>query len=460
MNLQVRKNIIDESPFTKFHLKLTIVSAGGPFIDGYLLSIIGIALVSINQSFEVSSLWSGLLGSSTLIGMFLGALLFGYLTDKMGREFLYKYDLWAFFFISISFLFVDSILMIFVLRFLLGIAIGADYPIATSLLTEFAPKKYRGKMLGTLICSWFLGAITAYGVGYFLLETGVGSWKLILATGAIPTIIVLFLRSKTPESPRWLRMKGQDDKALSVLQGIYGPKASLDDIPKPTTNKVKVSKLFSKQYRKRMLFVCLFWNFGVIPIYAVYTFVPSILANLNLNSGNAAYIGSGIIEGCFLIGCIFGVILIERLGRRNLLLMGFWVTSVALLGLSIFSEASIIWIITLFAIFALFAGASNVLEWIYPNELFPTDVRASAVGFATAASRFGAATGTLLLPILLDATNLGVTMLVVTIINVLGLIVTYLWAPETTNQSLDEASRGLDEVVSTQKEFVPTIEKV
>jgi MFS transporter, putative metabolite transport protein len=421
---------------------LETLSSGGPFLDGYILSIIGIALVSLNQSFEINSFWNGLLGSSTLIGMFVGALLFGYLTDKLGREFLYKVDLWGFFLISIAFLFANSIEMVFILRFLMGLAIGADYPIATSLLTEFAPKKYRGKMLGVLISSWFLGAIVAYFVGYLLLETGLGSWKLILATSAIPTLFVLILRTKTPESPRWLRLKGEDEKALAVLQRIYGPEATLDDIEKPDIKKVKISTLFSPQYRKRMLFVCLFWNFGVVPIYAVYTFVPSILGQFNLNEGHVAYLGSGIIEGCFLIGCIAGLLVIEKIGRRKLLLWGFWVTSIALLGLSIFSDANILTVIILFSTFALFAGASNILEWIYPNELFPTAVRASAVGIATAASRFGAATGTMVLPFLLNEFGLSTTMLVVTIINSLGLLVTYLWAPETTNQSLDEASNS------------------
>ena len=130
--------------------------------------------------------------------------------------------------------------------------------------------------LGTLISSWFLEAIVAYAVGYLLLETGLDSWKLILATSTVPTLILLFLRTKTPESPRWLLMKGDNKTALEVLQIIYGPKASLEDISMPSNNKVKISKLFSKQYRKRMLFVCLFWNFGVVTIYAVYTFVPSI----------------------------------------------------------------------------------------------------------------------------------------------------------------------------------------
>ncbi|MFS0600312.1 MFS transporter [Peribacillus frigoritolerans] len=438
--MQNRSNIVDDSPWKPFHLKLTLVSSGGPFLDGYILSIIGIALVSLNQSFEINSFWNGLLSSSTLIGMFVGAILFGYLTDKLGREFLYKIDLWAFFIISLSFLFVNSIEMVFLLRFLLGVAIGADYPIATSLLTEFAPKKYRGKMLGFLISSWFLGAIVAYIVGYVLLETGVDSWKLILATAAIPTLFVLMLRTQTPESPRWLRLKGEDEKALAVLQKLYGPTATLDDIEKPNIKKVSVSTLFAPQYRKRMLFVCLFWNFGVVPIYAVYTFVPTILSKFHLNEGNLAYIGSGIIEACFLIGCIGGLLVIEKLGRRKLLLWGFWITSVALLGLSIFSNENILTVIILFSIFALFAGASNILEWIYPNELFPTEVRASAVGFATAASRFGAATGTMILPFILNEFGLSITMLFVTIINVLGLVVTYLWAPETTNQSLEEAS--------------------
>ncbi|MFM1651794.1 MFS transporter [Brevibacillus sp. B_LB10_24] len=447
-----RRSLVDDTPLNSFHKKITLFSSGGPFLDGYMLSIIGMALLPLNQAFQVTPLWNGLIGSSALIGVFLGGIIFGFVTDKVGREVMYRYNLISFLVLSALQIFATSVEQIFILRLLLGIAIGADYPIASTLLAEFAPKKQRGQMLGMMIVAWYVGATIAYLVGYFLLKMGPDSWRWMLGSSALPSLIVLFLRMNTPESPRWLLSKGQKDKALAIMKRVYGESATLDDIPKEES-KTRLSKIFSPGYLKRTAFIVLFWNFQLIPLFAVYTFAPTLLETFGLGNGDLSHIGSALISFLFLIGCSIAVVYINRIGRRGLLIWGFVFTTIALLGLGLFPHANNWVIILLFGVYAFFAGAPSILEWTYPNELFPTDVRATAVGFATTISRIGAFLGTFGLPLALDAYGIGPTMLMAAGMNVIGLIVAIAWAPETTNLSLSETSGLKSDILGHHKQF-------
>src|SRR5262245_17610987 len=134
-----------DAPLSRFHKKLALYASGGRFPDGYVLSIIGVALVQISPAFNMSSAQEGLVGASALIGIFLGAFLGGWLTDKFGRQVLFTIDLAAIIVCSIAQFFVGDVFWLIILRLLIGMAVGADYPIATSLLAEFSPASGAGR---------------------------------------------------------------------------------------------------------------------------------------------------------------------------------------------------------------------------------------------------------------------------------------------------------------------------
>ena len=184
----MKKVNLEDMELNSFHKKLTIYSSGGPFLDGYVLSIIGIALVQATPALSLSSFWQGLIAASALIGVFLGGFLGGWFTDKYGRKVLYTLDLIAIIGFSIAQFWVDSAWALFAWRLLIGIAVGADYPIATSLLAEFVPRKYRGPLVGGMIMMWFVGAAVAYVVGEMLVRSGPDGWRWMLASAALPGV--------------------------------------------------------------------------------------------------------------------------------------------------------------------------------------------------------------------------------------------------------------------------------
>lgn len=251
------KSIVEETEFTPFLRRLTIFCSGGPFLDGYILVIIGAALVQLAPQLHMNAFWTGLSGAISLAGLFLGGAVFGYVTDLVGRKLMYTIDLIAIVICSVLCMFISDIWQLLVLRFVIGMAVGADYPIATSLLAEFAPKKQRGMILGILQVLWFVGAVAANFVGYFLLDLSNG-WKFMLGSAAIPAIILVVGRWGTPESPRWLMSKNRVDEAREVMKKVYGPEADVDDLEQ-TTVKTRYTKIFEKGYLARLIFCGGFW---------------------------------------------------------------------------------------------------------------------------------------------------------------------------------------------------------
>lgn len=144
----------------------------------------------------------GFVGAAALVGLFVGGLGFGRLTDVIGRKLMYTLDLGALLIGSVLCLFVQEGWQLIALRFVLGIAIGADYPIATAMLSEWLPRKERGRCMGMLMAWWFIGACVASALGFLMMQTmGDDAWRWVLASAALPTMVIMIARHGTPESP-------------------------------------------------------------------------------------------------------------------------------------------------------------------------------------------------------------------------------------------------------------------
>ncbi|BCI53910.1 MFS transporter [Mycolicibacterium litorale] len=443
-------HLIDDAPITAFHRKLTVFSSGGPFIDGYALSIIGVALITLQPAMDLSSTELGLIGAASLIGIFVGGGLFGYLTDRIGRHLMYIVDLLALAVFSVLSAFAGEPWQIIVLRFLLGVAIGADYPIATSLLAEFLPKKQRGRYLGGMFVVWALGAAVAYVVGFLLRDCGSDAWRLLLASPAVFAVITLIARLGTPESPRWLLSKGRREEADAAIKQAFGPQYGVDDLTEENVATTSFTRVFKRPYLRRTVFVSVFWTAQVIPLFAVYTFAPELMSSFGLEGDSNLYGGSLIIALLFVVGGIPGLYLVERIGRRALLVWSFAIIAVALAVPAVVPGVPPLVFFLALAVFALASGASSFLEIVYPNELFPTEVRATAVGVGTAMSRIGSAGGTYLMPMALTALGPGGALGIGAAVTLVGLLVAVFMAPETRNVGLTDCATSDDQTTTTK----------
>ncbi len=432
---------IEDAPYTPVLKRITTFFFGGAVIDGYLLIIIGIALLQAVPDLNLDVYWSGLCGAAALVGILVGGLIFGYMTDRLGRKLMYRAGIVAMLVLSIAQMFVQDGLQLVICRFLIGLAIGADYPMSTALISEFTPKRYRGTMGGTLITSWYVGAILASAVGYFLLISGEHTWRWMLGSSAILAVIVMYGRWLTPESPRWLLSKGRTEEARQVIKKVWGEQYDIENLEEESKQEtVSYSEIFQGEYLKRLIFVCAFWVTQVIPCFALYTFGPQILTALGMGEGNMWIWGYTILNVFFFLGCLPALRWIETIGRRPVIIWSFVFMTASLLVLGIVPQAPVAVIIACFAIYAFASGGPSVLDGVYPVELFPTNVRASAYGIATAVSRLGAAVGTYLLPVGLQQFGVANTMLAAAAVTAVGLVFCITMAPETKGKSLTEAS--------------------
>lgn len=432
---------IEDVPLTRFHRLLTLRSAGGSFVDGYILSIIGIALMPTSAALNLSSFWEGMIAASALIGIFFGGFLGGSLTQRLGRKRVYFIGPIIFVVASLAQYWVSDPLTLFALRLILGIAVGIEYPVATAMLVEFMPKKYRGPRLAWFMIIWFAGAAVAYGLGELILRIGgADAWRLVLASGAVFGLALIWVRVGSPESPRWLLSKGRPKEAEQIIKAVYGPAFSLENLPEePQTQSLSTWSLLRAGYGKRMFFVSAFWTCSIIPLFGVYAFAPKVMSSLNLEGDLASSASFGITL-LFIAGCAVAAKLINTLGRRNLLLLSLLLSGVSLLGLGIMHASGPVGVLMLFGLYAVSIGGAQVLALVYPNEIFPTEIRTQAVGLGTSLSRIGAALGTYLVPISLQGYGIEFTMYSAAAITFVGLAISWMLAPETRSMSLQQAA--------------------
>lgn len=435
---------LDDAPVRGFHIRVAAFTTGGQFCDGYILGMTGIALSVASPQLGLGSTWQGLIAAAALGGILIGALVFGPISDRIGRRLLFTLSLVAFIIGSAAQFFVGSAWELFALRLAMGISIGADYAIGEPLLAEFSPRKIRGTLLSALNAVWTVGFVVAYVVGYVLRDTlGDNSWRWMLSSAAIPALIVVLLRIGTPESPRWLIENGRAEEAREIISRHIGPNIDISTLvanaeSEAQHNTISTWRLvFSKKWRTRTIVAGVFYACQTVPYFALFSFAPQVLSALGLKDEYS----SGLILNAFLLcGAVVGVVIMDFIPRRAFLLWSFGISAVTLAPLGIFMDARLFVVVGLFAVFAFVLAAATNLDTLYPNELFPTSIRSTGVGVAVAASRVGAAIGTFLLPLGIVSIGIGPVLLVGSAILVIGLVVCAIWAPETRGISLEEAA--------------------
>ena len=435
-NRSVKAEIInlDDLPLNKFHVKITALTFGAHFTDGYSLGTIGMAIVIMNKQIYLSPQWMGLLGASALLGLFFGSIILGGISGKVGRQKIFLFNFVMIALCSALQIFVYNPAQLFVLRIFIGFALGGDYAVGVSLLAEFAPKKERGVLLGALSVVWTVGYVAANIIGVVLTSSSNPAiWRWMLASAAIPAIIVLLLRLGTPESPRWLMSKGRKEEALAIVKKFFGPNVVMDEeVP---SVKSSYLDLFNKQNRKRTAFGGLFFCTIVIPYFAIYTFLPLILTKMGLAESWTVDLSLNMV---LIVGGLVGLWLTVKLTRRGFTIYSYAIMAVALLALTLIHNVPIA--IISFFIFTFVMTAISNLTGVYPPELFSTNLRSEGVGMCTAISRLGAAVGTYLLPVGISTIGLQPTMLGMAAVLVIGLVLSIAWAPETKEANLSKSS--------------------
>jgi MFS family permease len=455
---------LDEAPMTRLHIRFWLLAALGILLDGFDFFIIGVANPLVKQDFHVTSAQVGLVSSAAIIGAVFGASMLGPIGDRIGRARIFKYDLVLFVVFSLLCIVAWNVWALIAFRFVLGLAIGLDYPIAASYLAEVLPAKARGRWLTGAFSLQAGGIVLGAAAGVGILEAfpHLDSWRLLLGFGVIPAIIIIFLRRGVPESPRWLAQNGHEREAkevgdrLSPVPVVITP-ADTERLEEPPEGlKAFIQpQLFRRSMIRRTIFTSVPWFLMDIATYGVGIFTPTLLAQIVVSNAHTTFIagkitsteGTAALDIFLVFGFLIAIVLVDRLGRIPLQVVGFAVMAIALAmlgtveGLPGGGGAHLAVVIIAFALFNTFMNAGpNATTYALPAEVFPCECRAAGHGFAAGCAKLGAALGVFLFPIL--EADIGNSALLFLIAGgcVLGLIVTLIFKIEPKGRSLDEIS--------------------
>jgi MFS transporter, PHS family, inorganic phosphate transporter len=451
---------LDNSKLSRFHWKAMITSGMGFFTDAYDLFIIGVVTTLLIPLWHLNALEIALINSVSLLSAALGSYLFGLLADRVGRHGIYGMTLLVLAIGAVLSAFSPNLWLLLGCRFVMGLGIGGDYPLSATLMSEYANRKDRGKLITMVFSMQGLGLIVGPLVAIILLGSGVNqdlTWRLMLGLGAIPALATFYMRRKIAETPRFaLMMSGDLETATqSVGQATNSQAASKKakraqkQQARKQAKKSQFSLLFTRRYLAWIAGTALAWFFLDIAYYGTTTANPLVLNALNPHGNAVAHMVETLVifVVAALPGYIVAALTIDKLGRKAIQCMGFAMMAVSygLLALVPALTHIVGAFLTIYALGYFFTEfGPNVTTFVYPAEIFPVSVRSSAHGLAASLGKFGAFLGAFAFPYLLTNVHLPGAMGFAAIVSVLGLIVTFLTLPEPNGRSLEEISGDLE----------------
>jgi PHS family inorganic phosphate transporter-like MFS transporter len=444
---------LDDSKISRFQLKIMFVSGMGFFTDAYDLFVIGIVVVLIETEWRLSTSQVSWLNSATLLASAVGAIVFGRVADIVGRKKIYGYEVLILAAGAIASAFAPNYTFLLISRIVLGIGIGGDYPVSATIMSEYSSKATRGKMVGLVFSMQGAGLIVGPVIASILLASGASTnlaWRLLLGLGAIPGLAVFYLRRQIHETPRFALAGGAADEAQAAIAAATGGKPAVSTaVESKARTQQSVSEGYLKLLRNRRMLI---WLVGTAGTWALLDFCyygnsisqPEILKLLSPHASllHNTLVQLAIVAVFAVPGYIVAVVFMDRTGRKSIQMLGFLM--MALLFLIIGLVKPIVmhaWpFLILYGISYFFTEfGPNMTTFIYPAELFPTDVRTTAHGISAGAGKMGAFVGAFLFPEFLAVTNgINRAMVIAGIVAAVGLVLTIAALPETKGRSLEQ----------------------
>ncbi len=457
---------------TSFYWYLAALACVGGFLFGYDTSNIGSVLDFI--PYHLSSFWTGYLVAGASLGAAVGALIAGPLTDHFGRKFLLVTDAGIYAIGALLSAFTVNWFMLVSSRTLIGLAIGADSAIATAYIAEFAPRERRGQL--SIIQQWMItvGILVSYLVAVLILKLWPNQarhldWRLILGIGAIPAIVAVALRSRMPESPRWLMLRGRYADTRKAF-GLLGMETTEDEVRaaadqlRGAEQERRRKTQWTKGVIRALIVVCVFFIFQQITgINIPFYYGPKILATFFQGGNSAVEAAVAGVEVTAILGAVnvvatyFAFRWIDKFGRRPLAIGGYagmaffmlvaaagvaWLTDipktvVVMVGFSFFITS-----------FAIGVGGTG---WLIQGEVFPTAVRGRAAAIGAAVDWVANFALIEAFPAWQNAWGLAWVMVSFAVLAVVAIGFVYKFLPETKGLSVEQAVQVFEREAEASK---------
>jgi MFS transporter, putative metabolite:H+ symporter len=388
---------IERLPLTSYQKTLFAIIATAWFFDSMDLGALTFVLGSIRQSFQLSTSEAGLLSSMSFMGMFVGAASAGLLADRIGRSKVFQVSMIFWGLGSLLCGLSSTVAMLGASRLLLGFGMGMEFPVAQSMVSEIIPAERRGRYIAALEGFWPLGFIASGLMVYGVLA--VADWHWVFILQAIPALFVFVVRRYVPESPRWLAANGRAERAETVMREIETKVAArLAGRPLPpetphaiaAPTHVGLATLFSGIYAKRTAMLWILWFFALLGFYGLTTWLGALFQAKGFPVTKSVFY-TILISLAGIPGFVVSAWLVESWGRKGTLALNLTGGAVACFFYGGATDQSQLIIAGLCMQFFLFGMWSAL--YAYTPELYPTGVRATGTGLASAVGRVGSLIG-------------------------------------------------------------------
>lgn len=463
---------MDTMPLRWGHYWVLIVASMGQIVGAGLATLVGIIIpmIQIIRHPELTSLQQGLIGCTSLVGITLGSLLFGRLSDKYGYLFFFRLCPLIVLAASLLAYFTAALPWLVVGLFLMGLGIGGGYSLDSDYISEIMPQRWRLFMVGVAKASSSLGNILVALICFFLLRDWHNPelWNRLLLIIAVFALVMILSRIRFAQSPGWLMTHnrpaeaevavryflGADveviEKGQTVGEGIHhhiGADMEVGEIrnrPKQVdVEKVSLASLFHGKNLKRVIFSGIPWACEGLGVYGIGVFLPILVMALGLEPAGGTLIGGKAVEALHRIinsveitvwinlfilpGFALGLFLVNRWYHVRVQVWGFILCALGLTILLIAYKYHLpIWLaIAGFMMFELFLNAGpHLMTFIIPSQIYPVADRGEGAGLAAAIGKMGAVLGVLFIPMLLSWGGAELVLLVSIIVQLIGAVVT------------------------------------
>lgn len=396
---------LDQLPVTRRHARLLGVTGIGWALDAMDIGLISFVMAALIAHWHISSGQASLLASLGFLGMALGATFGGKLSDKYGRRHIFAITLLVYGVATGISALALTFTTLLVLRFIVGLGLGAELPVASTYISEFSPRRVRGRMVVILEAFWALGWIAAALIGTFVVGSSENGWRLALAFGCIPAAYAAVVRLGLPESVRYLVSRGRREEAQQVVESFERSRplrassettqAIIEETPDPGAQ--AATSIWSPALKRRTRALWVIWFCVNLAYYGAFIWIPSLLVAAGFDLVKS-FTFTLIMTLAQLPGYAVSAWLIEAWGRRATLatfLAGSALSAVA------YGLATEPWMIITAGCFLSFfnLGAWGALYAVGP-ELYPVQLRGAGTGAAAGFGRLASIAAPLIVPVL------------------------------------------------------------
>ena len=437
---------LDEASLNRSHLRAVLASGVGFFTDAYDLFVIGIASALITKDWHLGSGQLAILNSTMLAAACLGALVFGRYADVVGRKRVYWLVAAIMIAGALGSALSGSFWVLIGFRFLLGFGVGGDYPVSAVMVSEYANRKDRGKLVGMVFGTQALGLIVGPLIALALLGGGASdtvTWRVLLGLGAVPAAAVLYLRVLMPESPRYqVQVQGRAEQAASQISAFTGGRVGGEGTAGPRQELGLRAFLTDRRWLIMLAGTAGTWFLLDYAYYGNTISTPQILGLIAPHASTMTKIALqlAIFAVAAVPGYALAIARLDRIGHRRLQLAGF-----AVMALCFAVIALVPGMTTMVVPFLLVYGVSyfftefgpNMTTFVLPSELYPVSMRTTGHGISAGIGKLGAFIGVFLFPVLQTSLGLRGTLLLTAGVAVSGFALT-LVLPEPAGRSLED----------------------